>query len=101
MLRKRATATESKAATPIFRRTRIMETNPDALFISALSTEIAGILTQRRAIGMPDSVRFIVPDLTGDEVETAGEGAEGAIAFIGWTLTADTPGNQAFVLRRY
>ena len=77
--------------------TRIMEANPDALFISALATEIAGILTQRRAIGMPDSVRFIVPDLTGDEVATAGEGAEGAIAFIGWTLTADTPGNQAFV----
>ena len=77
--------------------TRIMEANPDALFISALSTEIAGILTQRRAIGMPDSVRFIVPDLTGDEVETAGDAAEGAIAFIGWTVMADTPGNQAFV----
>ena len=77
--------------------TRIMEAHPDALFISALSREIAGILTQRRAIGMPDSVRFIVPDLTGDEVKTAGDAAEGAIAFIGWTLTADTPGNQSFV----
>ena len=77
--------------------TRIMKANPDALFISALSREIAGILTQRRAIGMPDSVRFIVPDLTGDEVETAGDAAEGAIAFIGWTIMADTPGNQAFV----
>ena len=77
--------------------TRIMEANPDALFISALSREIAGILTQRRAIGMPDSVRFIVPDLTGDEVKTAGDAAEGAIAFIGWTIMADTPGNQAFV----
>ena len=77
--------------------TRIMEANPDALFISALSREIAGILTQRREIGMPDSVRFIIPDLTGDEVETAGDAAEGAIAFIGWTVMADTPGNQAFV----
>ena len=77
--------------------TRIMEANPDALFISALSTEIAGILTQRREIGMPDSVRFIIPDLTGDEVETAGDAAEGAIAFIGWTVMTDTPGNQAFV----
>ena len=46
---------------------------------------------------MPDSVRFIIPDLTGDEVETAGDAAEGAIAFIGWTSKADTPGNQAFV----
>ena len=77
--------------------TRIMEANPDALFISALSIEIAGILAQRREIGMPDSVRFIIPDLTGDEVETAGDAAEGAIAFIGWTIMADTPGNQAFV----
>ena len=77
--------------------TRIMEANPDALFISALSIEIAGILAQRREIGMPDSVRFIIPDLTGDEVETAGDAAEGAIAFIGWTVMADTPGNQAFV----
>ena len=77
--------------------TRIMEANPDALFISALSREIAGILTQRREIGMPDSVRFIIPDLTGDEVQTAGDAAEGAIAFIGWTVMADTPDNQAFV----
>ena len=77
--------------------TRIMEANPDALFISALSIEIAGILAQRREIGMPDSVRFIISDLTGDEVETAGDAAEGAIAFIGWTVMADTPGNQAFV----
>ena len=77
--------------------TRIMEANPDALFVSALSIEIAGILVQRREIGMPDSVRFIIPDLTGDEVETAGDAAEGAIAFIGWTVMADTPGNQAFV----
>ena len=77
--------------------TRIMEANPDALFISALSREIAGILTQRRAIGMPDSVRFIIPDLTEDEAETAGDAAEGAIAFIGWTRMANTPGNQAFV----
>ena len=77
--------------------TRIMETNPDALFVSALSREIAGIVTQRRSIGMPDSIRFIIPDLTEDEAETAGDAAEGAIAFIGWTRTANTPGNQAFV----
>ena len=35
--------------------------------------------------------------LTNVEVETAGAAAEGAITFISWLSTADTPGNQAFV----
>ncbi len=77
--------------------TRIMEANPEALFVSALSNEMTQILAQGGAIGMPDSVRFIVPDLTGNEVQIAGEAAEGAIAFTNWRATSDTPGNQAFV----
>ena len=40
---------------------------------------------------------LIVPDLTGDEVETAGNASEGAITFTSWTSTADTPGNRVFV----
>lgn len=76
---------------------RIMEANPDALFVSALSGEMAQILSQGRAIGIPDSVRYIVPDLTSTEVEAVGDAADGAIAFTGWTGMADTPGNQAFV----
>ena len=40
---------------------------------------------------------MIVPDLTGDEVEAAGDAAEGAIAFTSWITTIDTPGNRAFV----
>ena len=77
--------------------TRITEANPDALFVSALSGEMIQILTQGGAIGMPDSVRFIVPDLTGNEVQIVGETVEGAITFTNWTATGNTPGNQAFV----
>ncbi len=77
--------------------TRIMEANPDAVFISALSNEMTQIMIQGREVGIPASVRFIVPDLTGNEVQIAEEAAEGAIAFTNWRATSDTPGNQAFV----
>ena len=76
---------------------QIMEANPEVIFVSALSDEIPQILSQGREIGIPSSVHFIVLNLTGDEVEAAGDAAEGAIAFTGWTSMADTPGNQAFV----
>ena len=77
--------------------TRIMEANPDVVFISALSNEMTQIIIQGREVGIPASVRFIVPDLTGNEVQIAEEAAEGAIAFTNWRATSDTPGNQAFV----
>ena len=77
--------------------TRIMETNPDAVFISALSAQMTDIMIQGREIGIPASVPYIVPDLTGIEVEIAGEAAEGAISFTNWTATANTPGNHTFV----
>ena len=77
--------------------TRIKESNPDAIFISALAPEMIKIMIQGRQLGIPTSVPFIVPDLTGDEVAAAGDAAEGAITFTSWTSTADTSGNQAFV----
>ena len=77
--------------------TRIAAMNPDALFISALSQEIAGILAQTAELQFPDSIQIIAPDLTAVEVEAAGAGAEGAIGFIGWSSESDAPGNQAFV----
>ena len=77
--------------------TRIMETNPDAVFISALSAQMTEIMIQGREVGIPASVQYIVPDLTGNEVQIAEEAAEGAITFTNWSATADTPGNQAFV----
>ena len=77
--------------------TRIKEANPDAIFISALAPEMIKIMIQARQLGIPTDVTLIVPDLTKDEVEAAGDAAEGAITFTSWTSTADTPGNQAFV----
>ena len=61
--------------------TRIKETNPDAIFISALAPEMIEILIQGRQLGIPTDVPFIVPDLTGDEVAATGDAAEGAITF--------------------
>ena len=77
--------------------TSIMNMAPEAVFISALAPEMIEIIKQGRAMGIPDSVHFIVPDLTADEIQKAGDAAEGAIAFSGWTSMANTPGNQAFV----
>ena len=75
--------------------TRIMRSNPDALFISALGSHIPPILVQARVL-MPD-IHVIVPELTSIEVEAAGAAAEGAVTSIGWLSTADTPLSQAFV----
>ena len=41
--------------------TRIMETNPDAVFISALSVQMTEIMIQGREVGIPASVQYIVP----------------------------------------
>ena len=77
--------------------TRIKDTNPDVIFVSSLSPEKPGILTQGRQLGIPDSVPFVMRTLTIADVQAAGDAAEGAITFVGWASAADTPGNQAFV----
>ena len=75
--------------------TRIKELNPEAVFVSALPPEKPRILIQAHELGI--SVPFIVSSLTDVEVQAAGAAAEGAITFIGWLPTDDTPGNQDFV----
>ena len=75
----------------------IIAKKPDALFVSALSQEIAQILAQTTEAGVPDSIDIIVPDLTANEVRKAGDAAEGAIGFIGWSHKSNAPGNQTFV----
>ena len=77
--------------------TNIVATKPDALFVSALSQEIAQVIAQTSEAGVPDSIDIIVPDLTMNEVQKAGDAAEGAIGFIGWSTISDAPGNQVFV----
>lgn len=77
--------------------TNIVNMEPDALFISALARERTQIIIQGRDLGIPDAVHFISTSLTRDEVQKAGEAAEGLIGFTGWSSMSDAPGNQAFV----
>ncbi len=77
--------------------TRIMELNPEAIFISTLPPEMPLILTQGRELGIPESVPFILPELSIEQVRPAGDAAEGVITFIGWSSLAATPGNEAFI----
>lgn len=75
--------------------TRIKALEPDAIFVSVLPPEKASILIQADKLGI--SAPIIMSSLTSVDVEAAGAAAEGAITFIGWLSTDDTPGNQAFV----
>ncbi len=77
--------------------TRIKESNPDAVFVSALPPDKPEILIQAHQLNIPDSVPFIINTLTITDVQAAGDAAEGTIAFTNWVNTADTPGNQAFI----
>jgi len=78
--------------------TRIKESNPDAIFISATPIETPEILIQGRQLGISASVPFLITlTLASSQIQPAGAAAEGAITFTGWMSTADTPGNQAFI----
>ena len=78
--------------------TRIKESDPDAIFISAPVIETPEILVQGRQLGIPADVPFLITfTLASSQIEPAGDAAEGAITFTSWISTADTPGNQAFV----
>lgn len=77
--------------------TRIMEANPEAIFVATLPPEMPLILTQGRELGIPDSVPFILPELAIEQVRTAGDAGEGVITLIGWSSLAATPRNQAFI----
>ena len=78
--------------------TRIKESNADAVFVSAQIAESPEILLQGREIGIPADVPFLITvTLSPDQIEVAGEAADGAITFTSWVSTAETPGNQMFV----
>ena len=74
----------------------IMSMQPEALFISALSNEMAQVIIQAGNLGITETTQLIVPDLTNKEVQDAGDAAEGAIAFASWFSDSDAPGNQEF-----
>ena len=78
--------------------TRIKDSNPDAIFISAAVTETPEIMIQGRQLGIPADVPFLISvTFASSQIELAGDAAEGAIIFTSWVSTADTPGNQTFV----
>ena len=77
--------------------TRIMEVDPDAVFVSSLPPEKPGILIQAREIGIPVTVPIILRTLTAEDVEAAGSAAEGAMTFTEWASASYQPRNQAFV----
>ena len=79
------------------RLTRIKGSEPEAIFIAALPQDMPAIMIQARDLGIPFSVLFIVPELSIDDVRTAGLAAEGLISSKSWLSTDANPLNQAFV----
>ena len=77
--------------------TRIMEANPEAIFVATLPPEMSLILSQGRELGIPNSVPFILPEIAIEQVQAAGAAAEGVITVIGWSSLAATPGNETFI----
>ena len=75
--------------------TRIKALEPDIIFFSSLPPEKPGVLIQAKELGI--TAPFILRTLTVGDVEAAGAAAEGAMTFIGWSDTIDTPANQAFL----
>ena len=79
--------------------TKIKGLNPDAIVVSALAEEAAGIMSQGRQLGIAESVHFIggngfnSPKLA----QLAGKAAEGAISGAAWFINSSAPGNQDFV----
>ncbi|MGE3271255.1 MAG: ABC transporter substrate-binding protein, partial [Chloroflexota bacterium] len=79
--------------------TKIKSLNPEAIILSALAEEAAGIMVQGRQLGIPATVRFIGGNglNSAQLAKLAGPAAEGAISGAAWFIGADTPGNQDFV----
>ena len=78
--------------------TRIKESNPDVIFVSASPIDTPVIMMQGREVGIPTDVPFLITlTLASGQIQRAGDAAEGAVTFTTWISTAETPGNQAFV----
>ena len=75
--------------------TEIARLNPDVLFIPTLAPEAVDIMVQGRQVGIRS--RYILSALGMEEIEVAGDAAEGAITFGSWSGETDNPLNRAFV----
>ncbi len=77
--------------------TRIKALNPDAIFLSAQHRETIRVLAQARQLGISQDTSIISFLLSIDEIQQVGDAAEGVITFTNWVITADIPGNRAFI----
>ncbi len=77
--------------------TRIMQVDPQIIFVSSLPGVKSEILIQAREIGIPTSIPIVMRTLTAGDVEAAGSAAEGAMTFTEWASASDKPKNQIFV----
>ena len=77
--------------------TRILEVNPQIVFVSSLPPDKSEILIQAREIGIPTAIPIVLRTLTVGDVEAAGSAAEGAMTFTEWANASDKPRNQVFV----
>ena len=77
--------------------TRILEVNPQIVFVSSLPPDKSEILIQAREIGIPTTTPIVMRTLTAGDVEAAGSTAEGAMTFTEWANASDKPRNQVFV----
>jgi branched-chain amino acid transport system substrate-binding protein len=78
--------------------TVIKGTNPDALFVSALADEAAGIVSQARRVGMEKTPivggnGFNSPAL----MKNAGDAAEGVVVGAAWNSASTNPLSQKFM----
>ncbi len=82
---------------------RIKDTDPDAIFVSALAPEQPGVMVQARRLGIAD-VPFIITHLAIGVVRAANNAepgsAEGSITSTSWIAAVDIPENRKF-LRNY
>lgn len=76
---------------------KIRDLEPDLIFISALPPEIPPVMIQVRELGIPESIPFVIPQLSTEMIRNAGPASEGAITFTAWSDVSQTPGNQDFV----
>ena len=77
--------------------TRIKALNPDAIFLSAQHRETIRVLAQACQLGISQDTSIISFLLSIDEIQQVGDATEGVITFTNWVITADIPGNRAFI----
>ncbi|MDE0040779.1 MAG: ABC transporter substrate-binding protein, partial [Candidatus Poribacteria bacterium] len=76
--------------------TRIKESDPQVVFIATIPNDMAEIMIMGRELGIPSSVPYIVAQVSDDEVQDAGDAAEGLYSTSNWMSTTSTPRNQTF-----